>query len=75
MINGIFQNHCQGIFNNIYGMLVVRESIRKEVHQKLMDSDLSSHSIMLRTVKNSRQSMILINGHNPSVEVSANFYT
>lgn len=54
-------------------MLVVRESIRKEVHQKLMDNDLSSHSIMLRTVKNSRQSMILINGHNPSVQVIENF--
>lgn len=74
MINGIFQNLCQGIFNNIYGMLVVRESVRKEVHQKLMDTDLSSHSIMLRTAKKSHQSMILINGHHPSAEVIVNVY-
>lgn len=75
MINKILQNLGLGISNNIYGMLIVRESVRKEVHQKYMDHDLSSHSIMLRTIENSRQSTILINGHKPSAEVFTNFHT
>lgn len=66
----------EAITNRIYGMLVVRESVRKEVHSDLIDHDESNHTITLRGVQSDKQPLILVNDASPAqVSHKASIYT